>query len=153
MPQIQAGLHRQVLIAVNGGPSDPIVIDIAATLSKRDKVRVAVVHVVEVGLQLPVDADLPDEIAAGERVLLAVEKTARDRGLRASYDLLQARSVGAAIVDEATQRNADLVILGALVQEQYGEPTLGLTVPYVLMHAMCEVWVCRLPFSAPLVIR
>ncbi len=153
MPQLSPSLHRQLLIAVNGYAADPVLIDVAATLSKRDKVRVAVVHVVEVGLQLPVDADLPDEIAAGERVLMAAEKTARDRGLKATYDLLQARSVGAAIVDEAAQKGADLVILGASLQDKYGEPTLGVTVPYVLMHAMCEVWVCRLPLITPPVIR
>lgn len=152
MPQ-QTGLHRQVVIAVNGGTADPIIIDVAATLAKRDKLRAAIVHIVEVALQLPVDADLPEEIAAGERVLAAAERIARDRGLRADYDLLQARSVGAAIVDEATQRNADLVILGADVRDKYGEQTLGATVPYVLMHARCEVWVCRLPLAAPPLVR
>jgi len=152
VPQ-QTGLHRQVVIAINGGPADPIVIDVAATLAKRDRLRVAIVHIVEVAQQLPVDADLPEEIAAGERALANAERTARDRGLRASYDLLQARSVGAAIVDEATQRNADLVILGAEVRDQYGEQTLGNTVPYVLMHARCEVWVCRLPLTTPPLVR
>lgn len=149
----QTGLHRQVVIAINGGPADPIVIDVAATLAKRDKLRVAIVHIVEVAQQLPVDADLPEEIAAGERALANAERTARERGLRANYDLLQARSVGAAIVDEATQRNADLVILGAEVRDQYGEQTLGNTVPYVLMHARCEVWVCRLPLTTPPLVR
>jgi len=151
VPQ-QTGLHRQVVIAVNGGAADPIVIDVVATLGKRDRLRAAIVHIVEVVQQLPVDADLPEEIATGERVLAAAERIARDRGLRADYDLLQARSVGAAIVDEATQRNADLVILGANVRDKHGEQTLGTTVPYVLLHARCEVWVCRLPLSvAPLV--
>lgn len=151
MPQI--GLHRQIVVAVSGGTADPLVIDAVATLAKRDRLRAAVVHVVEVGLQLPVDADLPEEIAAGERVLLAAERIARDRGLKAEYDLLQARSVGAAIVDEATQRNADLVILGAAVRDKYGEQTIGSVVPYVFLHARCEVWVCRAPLTAPPLVR
>ncbi len=149
MPQhAQIRLHRQLVVAINGGAVDPILLDLAATLSKRDRTQVAVVYVVEVGLQLPVDADLPQELERGERVLVAAERTARDRGLRATYDVLQARSVGAAIVDEAVQRGADLIVLGAQVREQYGEPTFGSTVPYVFMHAMCEVWVCRLPLAA-----
>lgn len=151
MPQI--GLHRQIVVAVSGGAADPIVIDAAATLAKRDRLRTTVVHVVEVGLQLPVDADLPEEITAGERVLSAVEKIARERGLKAEYELLQARSVGAAIVDEAVQRNADLVILGATVRDKYGEQTIGSTVPYVFLHARCEVWVCRVPLAAPPLVR
>lgn len=149
MPQSQIRLHRQLVVAVNGGPTDPILLDLAATISKRDRTHVAVVYVVEVGLQLPVDADLPDELERGERILSGAERTARDRGLRATYDVLQARSVGAAIVDEAVQRGADLIVLGADIRDKYGEPTFGSTVPYVMMHAMCEVWVCRLPLSAP----
>lgn len=143
MPQMQ--LHRQLVVAVNGGAADPIILDVAATISKRDRTQVAVVYVVEVAQQLPVDADLPDELARGEAILQRSERTARERGLRATFDVLQARSIGAAIVDEAVQRGADLIILGADVREKYGEVTYGSTVPYVLMHAMCEVWVCRIP--------
>lgn len=147
--QSQIRLHRQLVVAINGGAVDPIILDLAATISKRDRTQVAVVYVVEVGQQLPVDADLPGELERGERVLLAAEKTARERGLRATYDVLQARSVGAAIVDEAVQRGADLIVLGAELRQKYGEPTYGTTVPYVMMHAMCEVWVCRVPLLAP----
>lgn len=149
MPHSQIRLHRQLVLAVNGGPADPILLDVAATISKRDRTHVAVVYVVEVGQQLPVDADLPNELERGERILSVAERTARERGLRATYDVLQARSVGAAIVDEAVQRGADLIVLGADIRDKFGEPTFGSTVPYVMMHAMCEVWVCRLPLSAP----
>jgi len=138
------------VVAINGSAVDPIILDLAATIGKRDRTHVAVVYVVEVGLQSPVDADLPDELERGERILVAAEKTARERGLRATYDVLQARSVGAAIVDEAVQRGADLIVLGAQLRQKYGEPTYGSTVPYVMMHAMCEVWVCRVPLWAPL---
>jgi nucleotide-binding universal stress UspA family protein len=147
--QSQIRLHRQLVVAINGGAVDPILLDLAATISKRDRTQVAVVYVVEVRQQLPVDADLPTELDRGERILIAAERTARDRGLRATYDVLQARSVGAAIVDEAVQRGADLIVLGAELREKYGEPTYGSTVRYVLMHAMCEVWICRLPLAAP----
>ena len=154
MPQqSQIRLHRQLVVALNGGAVDPILLDLAATISKRDRTQVAVVYVVEVRQELPVDADLPNELDRGERVLIAAERTARDRGLRATYDVLQARSVGAAIVDEAVQRGADLIVLGAEVRDKYGEPTYGSTVPYVLMHAMCEVWICRLPLTVPPVVR
>lgn len=151
--QSQIRLHRQLVVAINGGAVDPIILDLAATISKRDRMQIAVVYVVEVSQQLPVDADLPAELERGERVLIAAERTARERGLRATYDVLQARSVGAAIVDEAVQRGADLIVLGAELREKYGEPTYGSTVPYVLKHAMCEVWICRVPLAAPPVAR
>ena len=154
MPQLsQIRLHRQLVVAINGGAVDPIILDLAATIGKRDRTQVAVVYVVEVSQQLPVDADLPDELERGERILIAAEKTARERGLRATYDVLQARSVGAAIVDEAVQRGADLIVLGAELREKFGEPTYGSTVPYVMLHAMCEVWVCRVPLSTRPIVR
>ena len=74
MPQqSQIRLHRQLVVAVNGGAVDPILLDLAATISKRDRTQVAVVYVVEVSQQLPVDADLPNELDRGERVLIAAE--------------------------------------------------------------------------------
>ena len=61
-PQIR--LHRQLVVAINGGAVDPIILDLAATISKRDRTQVAVVYVVEVAQQLPVDADLPQDWSA-----------------------------------------------------------------------------------------
>jgi nucleotide-binding universal stress UspA family protein len=58
--------------------------------------------------------------------------------------LLQARDVGAAIVDEATEREADLVICGLPFRRRFGgEFTVGRTIPYILKNAPCGVWVVR----------
>ncbi len=58
-------------------------------------------------------------------------------------ELLQARSAGSAIVDEATDKGADAIILGATLRRQYGRLTIGDTVDYVLKHAPCEVILIR----------
>ena len=50
---------------------------------------------------------------------------------------------GAAIVDEATDKNADIIMLGATLRRQFGFLTIGETVDYVLKHAPCEVIVVR----------
>ena len=58
--------------------------------------------------------------------------------------LLQARDVGAAIVDEASERQADLVILGLPFRRRFGgDFTIGGTIPYILKNAPCAVWVIR----------
>jgi nucleotide-binding universal stress UspA family protein len=62
--------------------------------------------------------------------------------------LLQARDVAAAIVDEATERGADLLVVGLPYRKRFGgEFAIGRSVPYVLQNAPCSVWVVREPMS------
>ena len=60
--------------------------------------------------------------------------------------LLQARDVGAALVDEAAERQADLLVVGLAYRRRFGgDFAIGRTVPYVLKNAPCAVWVVREP--------
>ena len=62
--------------------------------------------------------------------------------------LLQARDVGAAIVDEASERGADLLIVGLPYRKRFGgEFAIGRTIPYILQNAPCMVWVVREPMN------
>jgi nucleotide-binding universal stress UspA family protein len=54
--------------------------------------------------------------------------------------------VGAALVDEATEQEADMLILGLPYRKRFGgDFAIGRTVPYVLKNAPCAVWVVREP--------
>ena len=72
------------------------------------------------------------------------ETTAEASRYRLETVLLQARDVGAAIVDEASEREADLLILWPPVPSPVRR---GLhhrrTIPYILKNAPCAVWVIR----------
>jgi nucleotide-binding universal stress UspA family protein len=59
-------------------------------------------------------------------------------------ELLQARSAGAAIVDEAIERASDAIVMAARIRKRHGKPTVGDTVNYVLKNAPCEVIVVRI---------
>ena len=60
--------------------------------------------------------------------------------------LLQARDVGAALVDEAIERDADLLVVGLPYRTKFGgDFAMGRTIPYVLKNAPCAVWVVREP--------
>ena len=68
--------------------------------------------------------------------------------------LLQARDVGAAIVDEATERGADLLVVGLPYRKRFGgEFAIGRTIPYILQNAPCAVWVVREPMSEETVVK
>jgi nucleotide-binding universal stress UspA family protein len=65
--------------------------------------------------------------------------------------LLQARDVGAALVDEATERGADVLVVGLGYRKRFGgDFAIGRTVPYVLKNAPCAVWVLREPMPEEL---
>jgi nucleotide-binding universal stress UspA family protein len=104
--------------------------------------------VVEVDQAMPLDAELPSEIVRGERVLHEAElfTSACIQGKQGvvNTELLQARAAGAAIVDEAIDRDADVIMLSALLRRKHGRFKIGDTVDYVLKNAPCEVVVIRL---------
>jgi len=81
-------------------------------------------------------------------VLDAAEEIAEQSKVTLEPVLLQARDVGAAIVDEAVERGADLLVVGLPYRKRFGgEFAIGRTIPYVLQNAPCAVWVVRDPIS------
>jgi nucleotide-binding universal stress UspA family protein len=94
---------------------------------------------------LPLDADLPDEVQKGEQALSHAESLGQGATAIVETEILQARTVGAAIVDEAVERRADLIVMAAQYRRRLGEFNLGLTLPYVLKNAPCRVLVARAP--------
>jgi nucleotide-binding universal stress UspA family protein len=144
--------YERLVVPVAGVPADRRVLDFAGQLVQKQPVALTLIYVVEVAQSMPLDAELPTEIARGEAALQEAETLARralaSKGSDVFTELLQARSVGAAVVDEAIERNADAVLMAAEVRRRHGRPTLGETIGYVLMNAPCEVIVLRRPMDA-----
>ena len=67
------------------------------------------------------------------------------RKLGIEGELLQAREAGHAIVDEAMERNIDLILMGAEHKAPLGEYQMGRLTQYVLRAAPCNVWLWRHP--------
>ena len=101
-------------------------------------------HVVEIDWTLPLDADVAGHDESAQRVLDIAEATAEAAHYQMETVLLQARDVGAAIVDEATEREADLVICGLPFRRRFGgDFAVGPTIPYILKNSPCAVWIIR----------
>jgi len=133
----------RILVPIKGNATDDEVLELACETARTSKAQVFVIHVIEVKRTLPLDAELQDEAERGEDLLNHAEQVAERLGLSVHTDLLQARDVGPAIVDEVLERGIDLVIMGITYKKRFGEFDLGATLPYVLKHAPCRVWVCR----------
>jgi nucleotide-binding universal stress UspA family protein len=140
--------YERLVVPVAGTPADLRLLAVVQGLAPKQPVAVTLIYVVEVLQSMPLDAELPAEVARGETALRRAEEvTRRALGGRAGQlfsELLQARSVGAAVVDEAIERNADAIVMTASIRRKHGRDTLGETVDYVLMNAPCEVLLVRL---------
>ncbi|MPZ14439.1 MAG: universal stress protein [Chloroflexi bacterium] len=139
---------KRILVAVNGNATDTTIVMLAAHTAKRTKGHIYAIHVIEVRRTLPLDADLPEERQRADGILDTAEHAAEDLGQTLETEILQARDIGTAIVEEAIESRAELVLLGIPYRRKFGEFDLGRTVPYVLKNAPCEVWVCREPMAA-----
>jgi nucleotide-binding universal stress UspA family protein len=139
---------KRILVPVKGASADDEAMRLAYTyaLAKKGKGRnmaVDVVYVVEVPHSLPLDAQLDGMIETGEKALDHAEEVARDIGLEVEASIIQARSAGAAIVDMARETHAQMIVMAVEYHKKLGELDLGRTLPYVLKHAACRVWICR----------
>ncbi len=139
-------VFRRAVLALGGGSGDERVVRLAAEVAKQAKAELVAVHVVEIDWTLPLDADVASTSEDAQRVLDMAELTAEATGWKIESVLLQARDVGAAIVDEATERGADLLILALAYRRRFGgDFAIGRTIPYALKNAPCAVWIVREP--------
>ncbi len=146
MPEAESPAFRRAVVALNGGPSDARIVRLVASQAARTKAELIAVHVVEIDWTLPLDADIAGRSEEVQQVLDTAEAIAESYKLTLEPVLLQARDVAAAIVDEATERNVDLLVLGLPYRKRFGgEFVIGRTIPYILQNAPCAVWVVREP--------
>ncbi|MBU2609098.1 MAG: universal stress protein [Chloroflexi bacterium] len=130
---------QRILIPVMGTDADEQAIRLAAGMAKKNKGKVWAVYVITVKRALPVEAEIEQDIQRGEAVLDHMESIAEEVGIEIETDLLQAREVGPAIVDEAVELGADLILMGVTYKRRFGQFTIGNVVPYVFKNASCRV--------------
>ena len=146
MPDKSPPAFARAVIALNGGASDARLLGLVLGLAKPTRADVVAVHVVEIDWTLPLDANVAQGSDDAQRVLDMAEAQAEHVKYPLESVLVQARDVGAALVDEAVERDADLLVLGLPYRKRFGgDFAIGRTVPYVLKNAPCAVWVAREP--------
>jgi len=134
---------KTVLVPTDGSPASMEAIALACSIAKRNKGKVYVVHVIEVKRSLPLDADLTGDATRGEEILSQAERVADELDFEVEGELLQAREAGHAVVDEAAERGADVVIIGVEFERPFGGYQLGRLPQYALKNAPCHVWLWR----------
>lgn len=139
---------KGILLAVGGNTADQGAVRAVALATKGAKpgVPVYAVHVIEMPWTEAVDEPPGDPaIRDADQALEHARAEATAIGCSLEVEILQARTAGAAIVDEAAERNCSLIVLGMPNKERHGSFDMGSTIPYVLGHAAMQVWVVREP--------
>jgi APA family basic amino acid/polyamine antiporter len=132
--------YRTIVVPVLRTAESEEALVAAARLASERGATVAAVYVIEVPLDFPLDAELPEQEAEAERVLDSAQALLESYGVRVITRLKRARSAGPAIVEEVTSRAAELVILGApRTKARRGKPIFGRTVDYVLKQSPSRV--------------
>jgi nucleotide-binding universal stress UspA family protein len=146
-----APAFRRAVVALSGHPNGQRLVRLVADLAKAQKAQKAEVigvHVVEIDWSMPLDMDVAGRSDDIQQILDLAEGTAESSGVALESVLLQARDVGAALVDEAIEREADLLVVGLAYRTKFGgDFAIGRTIPYVLKNAPCAVWVVREPIQ------
>jgi basic amino acid/polyamine antiporter, APA family len=146
-PDFAALGYRTAIVPLFGGDLSADALRQAAKLLGPDAVVYAL-YVLRVPRQVPLEAGMKREEAAGRALLESARVAGRRLGVRVKTGLIRTRNPGAAIVDEARRVGADLVYLSA-VHAPPSERALGPTVRYVLDHRPARVVVETGAASAP----
>ena len=140
----------RVMLGLNGGTADRLVVMTGCELARAYKAELVAVHVLEVDWRHDLSEVVPGSTERASAILDLAEAAAERSRISLQTELLQARDVGAALVDEATALGADVIILGLPFRKKFGgDFAVGHTVPYVLQNAPMTVFVVREPIPSP----
>jgi basic amino acid/polyamine antiporter, APA family len=132
--------YRSILVPVKPGRASEEAIDFGCRLATDRGASISALSVVVVPLELPVDSHLDDEEARADEALDAAAAIAELYGVDVNERLVRARSAGRAIVDEASRRQSEIIVMGAPRTGRRSE-VFSDTVDFVLKHAPCRVMV------------
>jgi nucleotide-binding universal stress UspA family protein len=138
--------YDRILVPMKLGDIGEEMVATAIALAKDDPAEVQAITVVRVPRRFPLEGELPPEIAA--RVDASLEEArglGEDHGVEVKTDVVRARSIGHAILEEARAREADLIVLGSSARWRRQSRFFSPTVDFVLRHAPCEVMVVAFP--------
>jgi APA family basic amino acid/polyamine antiporter len=143
--------YRNVLVPVVWRRESEAAVDLACRLAAERGGSIVALTVIEVPLELPLDATLPGNAERKAHDLLDEARAIGDAyGVDVVGRLARARRAGRAIVDEAERRNSEIIVMGAPRRDLHRRRgrIFGGTVDFVLKNAPCRVMVAAAPRAA-----
>jgi basic amino acid/polyamine antiporter, APA family len=141
--------YNQILVPIVGSRVTDEMMVLACQLATEKSSSVDALFVIEVPMNVPLDASLTTERGRADRVLKAAGLIASQFNVPLRPHIVTARSAGKAIVEVARDRHSEVIILGSLRKRRIANRVFGTTTDYVLQHAPCEVIVNLVPAGYP----
>jgi nucleotide-binding universal stress UspA family protein len=136
--------YERILVPMAGTEADEAPLRLAALLLGGTGGQAALLHVIEVPFERQLDAEDPKAIAFADEVIERAEAFLTEREVQVRTGIAQARAAGAAIVDDAVEQSADLIVMGLRYKKRFGGGwDAGRTVPYVMRNSTAPVWCLR----------
>ena len=141
--------YDQILVPIVGSRISDEMMVLACQLATEKKSAVDGLYVIEVPLNLPLDARLTSEREKADKVLDTAARVADSFKVEFTPHVITARQAGRAIVEEADRRRSEVIIVGTARKRRVADRAFGRTVDYVLDHAPCEVLLNLVPKEYP----
>jgi len=134
-----------IAVVIGGERLDSNLVYLGCQMAKGARRKVHFVHVIEVPRTLPLKAILTEESERADQLLNSAMEIAHRVGCEAIPEVVQARDVGSAIVDEARDHHCALLLIGMVRHGDHLQSELSKTVGYVLSNSPCRVWLVQDP--------
>jgi basic amino acid/polyamine antiporter, APA family len=139
------GAYDTIVVPLKLGPIGEEVLATALKLAEEHRASVRALHVVKIPLALPMDAAMEDEEERAAASIADAKLLASEHGVVVEGRIVRARSIGEAIVEQARQSDADLIVLGSSPRWRRQSRFFSPTVDHVLREAAPEVMVVAYP--------
>jgi len=135
----------RILVPMKLGLIGEEMVATAVRLAQDRRASVEALHVIRVPLELPLDAPMPEDEARAQESIEEAKALGEDHQVEVVGRTVRARAIGEAIVAEATESGADLIVLGSAPRWRRQSRFFSPTVEYVLKKAPCEVLIVAFP--------
>ena len=117
-------------------------------IAQERNASVVVVNVIEVPLEQSLDDPLEQEESLAAETLAEAQALADENDVPMRGYSVRTRSIGAAVVEQAREVGADLIVIGSGARWRRHSRFFSPTVEYVLRKAPCEVMIVSFPENA-----
>ena len=129
---------KRILVGLKDAAHAVELTDLACRVGARGA-RLLLVHVIELPDITPLEADVPDLEAQGQKILRAAARVARRSRMKVTTRIVRAHSAGGALLDDLKEEKIELAVLGYHHGRTLGEVLLGTTAKHLATHAPCHV--------------
>lgn len=131
-----------LLAVINGTDIDDLVIETTCKIARHAKEKIAVIYVIAIPRNKPIDQEISFYTEKGEKSLQKAEELSQQFKVKIDGQILQARSRGSSIVNYAKEEGFDMLVMG--INKPEGTLPLDADTKYVLANSTAKVITCRL---------